>query len=368
MTDLLLTAFAPSLSSGRGIRTYGITAALARHGPVELAYVAFGGHGVAPEYGALPTLTSSVVHASRGLRRGVSYLRARQCGVPSSLARGVSPELLGKARRTPPDVRVIADGPVVAAALLPLARDGSRELVYLAHNFESGFRTEWGAGDLEAFERTLLQSFSESWMATRSDLRAAIELGGDSVKARYVPNVVDVSRIEPVAQSGQERVLFIGDFTYEPNREGLAFLAGEVLPLVWERRPQLRVSVVGRGLSEPPSDPRIEALGFVRDLRTAYLASDAVAVPLLHGGGSPLKFVEGLAYGLPVVATQHAARLLEDGVQGTHFLAAGSAAEFAEALELVICDRGRASELGRAGRELACRCYSIDALAKLLSA
>ena len=368
MTDLLLTAFAPSLSSGRGVRTYGVTAALARHGPVELAYVAFGGEGLAPEYGALPTVTSSVVQASRGLRRGISYLRARQHGVPSSLARGISPELLSKARGTPSDVRVIADGPVVAGALLPLARAGSREVVYLAHNFESGFRTEWGTGDLEAFERTLFQSFSESWMATRFDLGAAIELGGDSVKGRYVPNVVDVNRIERVTQSGQDRVLFIGDFTYQPNREGLAFLAEEVLPLVWEHRPQLRVSAVGRGLSEPPADSRIETPGFVQDLRTAYLASDAVAVPLLHGGGSPLKFVEGLAYGLPVVATRHAAGLLEDGVPGTHFLAAGSAAEFAQALELVISDGARAAELGAAGRELAARCYSIDALAKLLSA
>jgi glycosyltransferase involved in cell wall biosynthesis len=368
MTDLFVTAFMPSLSSGRGIRTYGVTAALARHRAVEVAYVPFGGGRVASEYDALANVTTSEVQVSRGLRRGIFYLRARQRGVPSSLARGVSPELLRKARTAPSDVRVIADGPVVAGALLPLARSGSRELVYLAHNFESGFRTQWGAGDLEAFERIVLQSFSESWMATRSDLSAAIDLGGEGIKARYVPNVIDVSRIKAIRQSGQGRVLFIGDFTYEPNREGLAFLAKEVMPLVWERRPEVRVSAVGRGLPAALADSRIETPGFVEDLRTAYLASDAVAVPLLHGGGSPVKFVEGLAYGLPVVATHHAARLLEDGVAGTHFLTAGSASEFADALELMISDRARAAALGDAGRELADRSYSIDALAKLLSA
>jgi glycosyltransferase involved in cell wall biosynthesis len=233
--------------------------------------------------------------------------------------------------------------------------------VYLAHNLESGFRTDWGRGDLKGFEREVLRSFSECWMPTRADVGAAVALGGDSVNARYVPNVVDVGRIEPVVPSGRGRILFIGDFTYEPNREGVRFLADEVLPLVWVRRPSVRAMLVGRGLSDPPAEERIEALGFVEDLRTAYAAADVVVVPLLHGGGSPLKFVEGLAHGLPVVATQHAARLLEDGVAGVHFLAAAGPAGFADALELVLADSARAASIGAAGRELADRCYSMTA-------
>ena len=65
---------------------------------------------------------------------------------------------------------------VVAGALLGLAR--RREVVYLAHNLESGFRTDSGAGDLAAFERDVLSTFSESWMATRADVSGAVQLGG----------------------------------------------------------------------------------------------------------------------------------------------------------------------------------------------
>ena len=365
MTDLLVTSVTPTLKSGTGVRSYGVTAALARRDAVEVSYVVFDGARAAREYDALTGVTTRPLQASRGVRRGVEYLRARLRGVPSSIARGVSPELARTGRNVPPGVRIIADGPVAAAALLPQAK--ARDVVYLAHNLESGFRTEWGRGDLESFERDVLRSFSECWMPTRSDVRDAIALGGDSVNARYVPNVVEVGRIKPVARSGLGRVLLVGDFTYEPNREGLRFLAEEVLPLVWERRPSVRATVVGRGLSNPPSDERIEALGFVEDLRTAYATADVVVVPLLHGGGSPLKFVEGLAYGLPVVATQHAAGLLEDGVAGVHFLAATDPAGFADALELVLADPARAASIGAAGRELADRCYSVDALARLLT-
>jgi glycosyltransferase involved in cell wall biosynthesis len=364
MPVFLVSSVTPTLRSGAGLRSYGVTAALARHDAVEISYVVFGEARPAPEYEALSNVTTRPLHGSRGLRRGLEYLRARARGVPGLIARGVSPELSRAPHDAPADARMIADGPVVAAALLPLTK--TREIVYLAHNLESGFRTEWGRGDIKSFERDVLRSFSESWMATRADVDAAVELGGAKVNARYVPNVINIGRIEPVAPSGLGRVLFVGDFTYEPNREGLGFLADRVMPLVWERRPEVRVSVVGRGLTDPPVEERIDVLGFVEDLGSAYAAADVVAVPLLQGGGAPLKFTEALAYGLPVVATDHAARLLEEGIPGEHFIAAGSPAEFAEALLLLLSDRARAREVGTAGRRVAARCYSIDTLAAIL--
>ncbi len=371
MSDLLVTSVTPTLGSGTGLRTYGVVAALARDHPVEVAHIVFGAPEAAPEYAALADVTVRPLHASRGLRRGFAYLRARRNRVPADLAAGVSPELAAAADRAPRTVRVIADGPVVAAALLPLA--GQRDVVYLAHNLESGFRGE-GVG-LEAFERTVLRTFAESWMATRADERGAARLaaGGASAarapRTRYVPNVVDVARIAPVACSAQHRLLFVADFTYPPNREGLSFLTQQVLPLVWQVHPDAHLRVVGRGLESGAgaADARIEPLGFVEDLRSAYIGCDLVVVPLLHGGGSPLKFIEALAYGLPVVATHHAAALIEEGESGEQFLSAGDPVEFAAAIGQMLDRPDRADRLAAAGRELAARCYSIEALARLLS-
>jgi glycosyltransferase involved in cell wall biosynthesis len=90
-------------------------------------------------------------------------------------------------------------------------------------------------------------------------------------------------------------------------------------------------------------------------------------VPLLHGGGSPLKFIEALAYGLPVIAARHAAGLLEDGTPDEHFLVAADPAGFAEAVSYLFEDVGRARRLGAAGRALAERSYSVEALASLLA-
>jgi glycosyltransferase involved in cell wall biosynthesis len=364
MRDLIVTAVSPNVSTGRGVRTYGVTAALARDHAVEVAYVVFDWDHPAPEYEALDSVSTRALSASRGAARTLAYVAARLRGVPSGFARGVSPELAGAAKGVQDDVRVIADGPTVAAALLPLAR--SRPAIYLAHNLESSFRTEDGA-QLKRFERSVLQTFSESWMPTRADQLGAAGLAGPDVQTRYVPNVVDLDRIDPVAPAGHDKIVFIGDFTYPPNRDGLSFLTEQVLPIAWQRRPALRLAVVGRGLTEKSDDPRVEVLGFVEDLRAAYASADAVAVPLLHGGGSPLKFIEALAYGLPVVATAHAAGLLEDAEPGKQFLSAASAAEFAEALELLLSDPARGVELAAAGRELVAARYSVAALAARLA-
>jgi hypothetical protein len=360
MTDILVTSITPSLGTGVALRTYGVTAALARVGPVEIRYVVFGAPVPSPEYERLPGVTLTALHPSRGVARGVAFARARVQGVPRELARGVSAELVSAVSGTPPEVRIIADGPVPAAALMAVAR--RRPVTYLAHNLESsGFRGPDPRGTLRRFERQTLETFAESWMATRADELGARALAPEA-HTRYVPNVVDVAGIDPVPAASTARLLLVADFSYGPNREAVTFLADSVMPAIWSRDPGVRLRLVGRGLEDPPGDPRIEVAGFVADLRDAYTDVAVVLVPLLRGGGSPLKFVEGLAYGLPVVATTHAAALLEDGVPGRDFVVAGDAESYARVVLERLRDPHGSAEIGAAGRELARRCYSVESL------
>ena len=68
MPDLLVTAFTPTLSSGQGLRTYGIVKALAGLGPVDLLYAAFGADEPATEYETVAGLRMIPVHPTRGGR------------------------------------------------------------------------------------------------------------------------------------------------------------------------------------------------------------------------------------------------------------------------------------------------------------
>lgn len=372
MSDLLVCTHTPVLRSGQAVRTYGVARALAANGPLTLLYARFGEDRPDAAFAAIDGIELREAVPSRGARRLLAYAAARARGVPDGFARGVSPELCAEATRLAGELgaaRVIADGPIAAAALAPLAR--RRAVIYNAHNFESGFRHEFerGAGAdhgaMRRFERGLLERASESWMVSDADLRAARELC-PAARLRYVPNVVDVAAIDPVVpRAGEQRAIFVASFTYEPNRRGLAFLLEQVMPRVWQRLPRATLALVGAGLRQPPSrDPRVETLGFVEDLRAAYASASCAVVPLLQGGGSPLKFVEALAYGLPVLATPRAAAGL-DVRDGEDCLIADGADAFAAALARLLADGD--PELGARGRALAAERYSIETLSALLA-
>lgn len=372
MRTVIATSFTPTLDSGRARRTHAIVRALAARGPVDLVYGAFGADAPDPAFARIEGLTLHRVERPGALERLPTYARARLRGVPDDFARGIWP---GVARRTAelgrgPGTRVVAEGPVAAAALLPLA--SRREAVYDAHNLESAFRhrleaTKTSRAGLERFERLLLNTFSESWMVSPADMEGAAALA-PGARLRLVPNAVDVAAIEPVPPRTDERkVLFVADLSYEPNRGALRFLLEEAMPALWERAPDAELVVAGKGSGEiEAGDPRVRPSGFVPDLRDLYLEAGAVAVPLLEGGGSPLKFVEALAYRVPVAATPRAAAGLEVRA-GEHYAEGGTdGPSFAAAL-LEALDPERGSQLAAAGRELAEREYSIEALERRLS-
>jgi glycosyltransferase involved in cell wall biosynthesis len=367
VSDLLVTSHTPVLRSGRAMRTYTIARALAGEDGLDLLYVRFEGHEPDEAFASIPGVRMHAVVSSRGARRLRTYAAARLRGLPATVARSISPELARAAAelaRTPGRGRIVADGPIVAETLAALSRQ--LPVIYNAHNFESGFRTELnlpGTGTLRAnraFERRILERASEAWMVSERDIEGARELC-PTVHMRLVPNVVDVSSIQPTDGSPDgRRAIFVASFAYAPNQTGLRFMLEQVMPRVWSELPDARLRLVGSGLQRPPSeDPRVETLGFVEDLRTAYASAACAVVPLLQGGGTPLKFIEALAHGLPVIATPGAAAGLEV-IDGEHCLIADGAEAFAAGLVKVL--REGAPELARHGRELAERRYSIEAL------
>jgi glycosyltransferase involved in cell wall biosynthesis len=368
LRDLFVTHFTPVLRSGGQVGTYGVVRALALLGPVDLLYIAHGAPEPSPEYTSMEGLTLHEVRPSRGIRRALRYVQARASGVPDGWARGVSPELIAEAARfarVPGRGRVIADGPVAAAALSGLMR--KRPVIYNGHDLESAFRHDVEGGGFAAqgrivsFERRILENADESWMVSRPDVEGARSLV-PTAKVRFLPPAVDVSAIRPVADPpDRQEMMFVADFRWPPNRSGLTFLLDEVLPQVWRELPEARLKVVGRGLDAPPSaDPRVDVCGFVEDLPAAYRSTDGIVVPLLEGGGAPIKFIEAMAYGMRIVATPKAAAPLE-ALPGEHYLEGADGPAFAAAMVTVL--RGEAPDLGPAARALAERTYSIESVA-----
>lgn len=202
------------------------------------------------------------------------------------------------------------------------------------------------------WERRVFRQAARVLAVTEADAQAMRRLTDTPVDV--VVNGVDCAAFAAVrADADSQRVLFVGNYEYAPNRDAVQWALEEILPRLWLRWPQARFAVAGYSLPEswPQrwSDPRIEWQGFVPDLTALQSRCAAFLAPLRHGGGSKLKVIEALAAGLPLVSTAQGVSGL--GVRERRdYLAGESAQALADALGEVLGDARQADELAANGR------------------
>jgi glycosyltransferase involved in cell wall biosynthesis len=222
---------------------------------------------------------------------------------------------------------------------------------------------------IRAAERTIAATYPLCVVASHHDAAALDRVAGRRVRAVVVPNGVDTAYFQPLCSvSGRaETLVFTGLMAHAPNADGVRYFCAEVLPLIWQRRPSVRLLVVG---TDPPPEVRaldqgatgrVRVLGAVPDTRP-YLAESSVAVvPLRSGSGTRLKILEALAMERPVVSTTIGVEGLEV-VDEQHLLIADQPAAFASAVLRLLEDRVLARRLAAEGRALVEQWYRWDVI------
>ena len=185
---------------------------------------------------------------------------------------------------------------------------------------------------------------------------------GFSRGVTVVPNAVDIPH-DAADFPGEPTLMYIGDFGYPPNREAAERLAQRILPLVREAVPDARLLLAGKHADQldpaAAARPGVERLGFVPSLAELYGRVRVVCCPLLNGGGTRLKLIEGAAYGKPMVSTRVGAEGLSFA-DGTEILLRDDDAGFADACVRLIRDDALCRSLGAAARVKAVAEYRID--------
>ena len=158
-----------------------------------------------------------------------------------------------------------------------------------------------------------------------------------------------------------DSLVFCAKLDYFPNVQAILHFCEHTLPLIWQQRSQVRLTIVGnnppRAVRALAADERITVTGYVPDVRP-YLGKASVALaPLLVAAGTQFKVLEALSMGTPTVTTPRCARAL--GAQdGVHLLVAEQPPAYAEAIMRLLNDPPFASQLGRAGRQFVIEHYS----------
>jgi glycosyltransferase involved in cell wall biosynthesis len=190
------------------------------------------------------------------------------------------------------------------------------------------------------------------------DRQAFIDLHDGSkpnLPISLLPNGVDLKYFRPVPEDQLETdtLVISGKMSYHANVTMVAYLFNEIMPLIWQKRPDVKVWVVGKdpgkNIQRLESHPGVTVTGTVADIRP-YLQRAAVAVsPIQYGAGIQNKVLEAMACGTAVVCTSLAVSAIQANA-GTDLLVADQPEAFADAVLSLLENAAKRRQVAASGR------------------
>jgi len=232
--------------------------------------------------------------------------------------------------------------------------------LHSAPSLASRFIARLELGRTRRYEGRLISQYDKVLVTSPQDKEALLELDGHSheqdqeKRIVVLPNGVDLEYFAFAnGYRAPETLLFSGKMSYHANVAAASHLAQEVMPLIWARRPGVKLEIAGKN---PPQaicalakDDRVRVTGFVPDLRP-YLGRATLSVsPMQYSVGIQNKVLEAMATGTPVVASSQACSALKVR-DGTHLLVADDPAAFAEQVLRLLDDVALRREIAINGR------------------
>lgn len=248
----------------------------------------------------------------------------------------------------------------LAETVPPVARPASRALFRMMLSRESSILTD---RELYWTERARSSSLRSNEETERLRERATRRVFCMPVSVPVPDKAAHSVRSRPAT------AIFTGGLTYQPNLDALRAYVERIIPEFDKRGvspPPLKVvGAAPSALRAGIEHPSIEFLGYVPDVNDELRAAQVFLAPIVSGTGIKTKVMEAMACGLPVIALPAGLTGMA-GEAGRDYLLASDAAAFVSLYVQVIEDPDFAERIGRSGRELAIRSYSIEAATRIL--
>jgi len=170
------------------------------------------------------------------------------------------------------------------------------------------------------------------------------------------------------ASERRKRVLFVGLMNYLPNQEAMAFYVGKVWSKVQAVIPDAELQIVGGGLpaelkSEWERLSGVHVVGYMENLAAEYQNCAMAVAPIFSGGGTSIKVLEAMSYGIACVISPFVGKGLSDVVRNGETALIGSTPdEFARHTIALLRDEALCFRIGEAGSKVIRKFYSFETI------
>ena len=212
--------------------------------------------------------------------------------------------------------------------LLGELRPLTKKLVLDLHNVESDLvrqsggvlssifgRTGRKVERIRTIEKRAASVVDEFWTCSEIDADRLRDVICGDTPIHLVPNaiprleLVPVSRPERSHGESSPRLLFLGHLNYTPNVLAAKILARSIFPALRPRFPEAQLVLAGRNPKtrvNALAGNGVEVVANPVDASGLLTAADFVVLPITIGGGTRIKAIEAMAWGIPVVASKRA--------------------------------------------------------------
>jgi sugar transferase (PEP-CTERM/EpsH1 system associated) len=216
------------------------------------------------------------------------------------------------------------------------------------------------------YERDIFGDFDHKTIISKPDRALIPHPHKDQIEV--VINGVDTDYYKPMETVKKYDLVFIGNMGYPPNVNASLFLVKKILPIVWNKRPDVKVTLVG---AAPHPDvcalksERVAVTGWVEDLREYYAGARIFIAPMQIGTGLQNKLLEAMAMRIPCITSPLANNALE-AKDGEEIMVAQTPGEYAELILRLLEFPAEAGKIAARGHDFVLKTYNWkSATAKL---
>ncbi|HTF04091.1 MAG TPA: glycosyltransferase [Bacteroidia bacterium] len=373
---LFLTSRFPfPLNKGDRLRVYFQLRDLSREHEIHL--VAIDDHAISPEHykQVAPFCKSTSVYIlpfyKRVLQLALSLFRRTPLQVAFFYSKNIERKIKSLVAEIQPDfihchlirtTEYVKNIPGIQKSLdfMDAFGKGMEKRESIERNFFKRFLFGYEKKRLYAYEREVFDFINRFCIISKQD-KAAIPHSRKN-EIQIVPNGVDFVTFFPREEPQRYDLLFMGNLGYPPNIEAVLFLANEILPLVQQHKPDIRLLIAG---VEAPArikalqSDNIDVIENFDDISDSIAMSAIMLAPMKISIGLQNKILQAMAMKVPCIVSA----LSNNAVSAPNQVAiveADTPAEYATEIMKLLNDPGKAKSIGHAGYDFVKQHYSWE--------